>query len=75
MKLIKKENRKPICGFKVLNSYEILNNENNIEKELSDWIIKFNKIYNKFIIGENNEASKKEITFLELRPNTFNLFE
>ena len=75
MKLIKKEKIKPICGFKVLNSYEILNNENNIEKELSDWIIKFNKIYNKFIIGENNEASKKEITFLELRPNTFNLFE
>ena len=41
-----KENKKPIYGFKILNSDEILNNENNIEKELSDWIIKFNKIYN-----------------------------
>ena len=69
-----KENKKPIYGFKILNSDEILNNENNIEKELSDWIIKFNKIYNKFKIGEKKEISKKEIIFMELRPNVFNSF-
>ena len=66
-----KGNKKPIYGFKIINSEEILRNENNIEKELSDWIIRFKKIYNKFQIDEKVTMPKKGILFYELRPYDF----
>ena len=67
-------NKKPFYGFKFINSKEILKNDENIENKLSSWIINFNKIYNKNLVDEKDKISKKDILFMELRPNIFNFY-
>ena len=69
----KKGNKGPFHGFKVVNSKEILENKNNIEYQLSQWIINFNKIYNMILLGERDKTIKRSILlFMELRPNYLN---
>ena len=72
-KISKILSKKPINGFKIVKAKEILKNDNNIEKELSIWIINFNKIFNKYQLGEKSEKSKikRSLFFMELRPNLF----
>ena len=67
-----KRDKNPICGYRIINSKEIIKNDNDIEKELSEWIINFSKIYNKYLIEEKNKNIKRNIHFMELRPNFFN---
>ena len=55
----------------IIKKMKILRNENNIEKELSDCIIRFKKIYNKFQIDDKVKISQKDILFYELRPYDF----
>ena len=69
----KKINKGPFCGFKIVNSKEILENKNNIENQLSQWIIQFYKIYNMILLGERDKTIKRsKCLFLDLRPNYLN---
>ena len=66
-------NKRPFHGFKIVNSKEIIENNNNIEYQLSHWIINFNKIYNMILLGERDKTIKRSILlFMELRPNYLN---
>ena len=68
-----KRNKGPFHGFKIVNSKEIIENKNNIENQLSQWIINFNKIYNMILLGERDKTIKRSILlFMELRPNYLN---
>ena len=68
-----KRNKWPFHGFKIVNSKEIIENKNNIENQLSQWIINFNKIYNMILLGERDKTIKRSILlFMELRPNYLN---
>ena len=66
-------NKRPFHGFKIVNSKEIIKNNNNFEYQLSHWIINFNKIYNMILLGERDKTIKRSILlFMELRPNYLN---